>query len=94
MLTKTIDVHTVQMSMKELLSLIRGGVEVIVTDASIPLARVTPLTSQTPTPRIAELHAGAIETRDDFDEPLPDSFWIGNANQIPVRKIDPHAPPF
>lgn len=27
--------------------------------------------------RIAELHAGAISMADDFDEPLPDAFWLG-----------------
>jgi hypothetical protein len=25
--------------------------------------------------RVAGLHPGAIWTRDDFDEPLPDDFW-------------------
>jgi hypothetical protein len=29
--------------------------------------------------RIAGLHAGAIHTSEDFDEPLPDEFWIENA---------------
>ena len=27
-------------------------------------------------PRILGLHAGAIWTSDDFDEPLPDEFWL------------------
>jgi hypothetical protein len=30
-------------------------------------------------PRVAGLHAGAVWTSDDFDEPLPDDFWIGTA---------------
>jgi len=30
-----------------------------------------------PAPRIAGLHAGAIRMSDDFDDPLPDEFWIG-----------------
>lgn len=25
------------------------------------------------------LHLGAISTSDDFDEPLPDEFWLGEA---------------
>jgi hypothetical protein len=37
--------------------------------------------SQTPPPatgqRIFGLHAGAIDIADDFDEPLPDEFWLG-----------------
>ncbi|CAK8717596.1 hypothetical protein GMJAKD_06810 [Candidatus Electrothrix aarhusensis] len=27
--------------------------------------------------RIPELHSGAVETTDDFDEPLSDEFWLG-----------------
>jgi hypothetical protein len=27
--------------------------------------------------RIPNLHAGLIQIADDFDEPLPDSFWLG-----------------
>jgi hypothetical protein len=30
-------------------------------------------------PRIAGLNAGMIWTSDDFDEPLPDEFWLGEA---------------
>jgi hypothetical protein len=29
-------------------------------------------------PRILGLHPGAIWTSDDFDEPLPDEFWLGD----------------
>jgi len=78
MLTKTIDVHNVQISLEELLSLVREGAEVIFTDASTPLARVIPLTTPS-TSRIAGLHAGAIWASDDFDEPLPEAFWTGNS---------------
>ena len=28
-------------------------------------------------PRIAGLHEGQIIMSDDFDEPLPDEFWLG-----------------
>ncbi|MEK7879066.1 MAG: 4-hydroxy-tetrahydrodipicolinate synthase, partial [candidate division NC10 bacterium] len=30
-------------------------------------------------PRIAGLHSGSIWTSDDFDEPLPEAFWVGSA---------------
>lgn len=30
--------------------------------------------------RIPNLHAGLIHMRDDFDDPLPDSFWLGEEN--------------
>jgi hypothetical protein len=32
-----------------------------------------------PTQRKAGLHAGAIWMSDDFDEPLPDEFWLGTS---------------
>ena len=28
-------------------------------------------------PRILGLHPGAMVTSDDFDDPLPDEFWLG-----------------
>ena len=28
-------------------------------------------------PRILGLHPGAMWTSDDFDDPLPDEFWLG-----------------
>ena len=30
-----------------------------------------------PTHRVAGLHAGLTWISDDFDDPLPDSFWLG-----------------
>ncbi len=32
---------------------------------------------QQPPKRVAGLGKGSIEIADDFDEPLPDSFWLG-----------------
>ncbi|MBL8165181.1 MAG: DUF2281 domain-containing protein [Anaerolineae bacterium] len=34
-------------------------------------------TPQQPKERILGLHPGAIWTSDDFDDPLPDEFWLG-----------------
>jgi hypothetical protein len=28
-------------------------------------------------PRVFDLHPGAMWTSDDFDDPLPDEFWLG-----------------
>jgi predicted DNA-binding antitoxin AbrB/MazE fold protein len=28
--------------------------------------------------RIPDLHPGAMQMSDDFDDPLPDSFWFGD----------------
>ena len=35
---------------------------------------------KTAAPRVPGLHAGAYWIADDFDAPLPDSFWLGEEN--------------
>ena len=73
---KTVDVHEAQMHLVELLRLVTAGTEIIVMDGGTPLARIVPATGAT-APRIAGLHAGASSTSEDFDNPLPDEFWVG-----------------
>jgi antitoxin (DNA-binding transcriptional repressor) of toxin-antitoxin stability system len=77
MLTKTVDVQEAQTKLKELLSLVQGGTEVVLTEDNIPLARLVPVALPAGQ-RKAGLHPGAIWTSDDFDEPLPESFWTGS----------------
>jgi len=74
MLTKTVDVREAQTNLQELLSLVREGTEVVLTEGMTPLARLVPIVLSS-TPRVAGLHAGAIWTSEDFDEPLPEEFW-------------------
>ena len=73
MSTKTVDVRELKISLQKLLALVRGGTEIVFTEGSTPLARLLPLTLPS-TPRMAGLHAGAIWTSDDFDEPLPETW--------------------
>ena len=78
MLTKTVDVRETQTNLQELLSLVREGTEVILREGTTTLARLVPIALST-TPRVAGLHAGAIWTSEDFDEPLPEEFWTETA---------------
>jgi prevent-host-death family protein len=78
MCTKTVDVREAQINLQDLLSLVREGTEIVLTEGATPLARVVPLAFTTTT-RVAGLHAGAIWTSEDFDEPLPEDFWTGTA---------------
>ncbi|NOZ51013.1 MAG: type II toxin-antitoxin system prevent-host-death family antitoxin [Chloroflexi bacterium] len=73
MTTRTVDVCEAQTQLKELLSLVVTGTEIILTESSTPIARLVPIT-----PRVAGLHPRAIWTSDDFDEPLPEGFWMGD----------------
>jgi len=73
MLAKTIDIRSERPDLENLLSLIAEGTEVLITDGDTPVARLVPFGK-----RVAGMHAGAIWTSEDFDEPLPEEFWTGN----------------
>jgi antitoxin (DNA-binding transcriptional repressor) of toxin-antitoxin stability system len=74
MVTKHMDVNQAPAQWQEILSQIASGVEWILTDGTTPVARLVPVST-----RVAGLHAGAIWASPDFDEPLPDDFWMGSA---------------
>jgi antitoxin (DNA-binding transcriptional repressor) of toxin-antitoxin stability system len=77
MSTTTVEEQELQARFGEVLSLAAAGGEVIVTEGQVPLARLVPLTPGRA--RIPGLHPGAIQTREDFDAPLPEDFWTGTA---------------
>lgn len=79
MATKTIDIHDAQTQLSELLSLALQGTEVIFSKDNMPLARLVPVSQRSSQSRIAGLHQGAISVSTDFDETLPDDFWLGDA---------------
>lgn len=77
MSTTIIDIQKNSISVIDLLSLIQDNTEVVLTDGDIALAKVTPINhfQGKITPK-AGLHLGAMVMSDDFDEPLPDEFWL------------------
>jgi len=83
MSTLTINIQEAQNQLQYLLSLALNGAEVIFTRDDKPVARLTPVAepeSVTEAPRkkrIAGLNRGQIWVSDDFDDPLPDEFWLG-----------------
>lgn len=70
---KMIDIQEAQARLKELLATDLQDDELVLTQDDKPIARIIPIPS-----RVSGLHAGAIWTSADFDEPLPDGFWTGN----------------
>jgi prevent-host-death family protein len=77
-MSTTVNMHEAKTHLSELLALALQGEEVIIAKANKPMARLVPL-EQPKKPRIAGLHAGeGFWMSDDFDEPLPDEFWLGN----------------
>jgi prevent-host-death family protein len=78
MSTKMVDVEEAQQHLPDLLLLARQGTDIIIVDNNTPIARLIPVNVAT-TPRVAGLNQGAMRMRDDFNEPLPDSFWLSGA---------------
>ena len=72
MTTITIEVQKTDQKLKELLSQVAAGKEVIFKQGGQLVARLVPAGK-----RIAGLHAGMVDISPDFDEPLPDEFWTG-----------------
>lgn len=79
MVTKTIDINTLQALKEALLPLVDPNTELILTDGDRPLIRVSNFEApaQLNHERIPDLFPG-IWMSDDFTEPLPDSFWLGD----------------
>jgi antitoxin (DNA-binding transcriptional repressor) of toxin-antitoxin stability system len=76
-MTETVDVEDAKDRLPELLSLALEGNEVIISEGDKPLARLVPI----PSPgrkRVMGLHRGAAWMSEDFDDPLPDEFWLGS----------------
>jgi antitoxin (DNA-binding transcriptional repressor) of toxin-antitoxin stability system len=86
MTTILIDVQDAQHQLGELLDQAAAGTEIILTEDHQPRARLVPITvtngaataAQPPLrQRIPGLHPGGMTPSPDFDDPLPDEFWLG-----------------
>lgn len=75
MVTKTVEIHVAQKHLAELVAQVVAGVEIILVDGQTPRARLVPI--DVPATRMPGLHVGSIITSEDFDQPLPESFWTG-----------------
>jgi len=53
-----------------------GGNEGIITNRGKPVARIVPVAASKKN-RVAGRNRGTVWTSEDFDEPLPDEFWLG-----------------
>lgn len=80
MVTKVIDLEQQSDSLSDLLTQLDADTEILLMRGDKPVAKITPTveSQETDIPyRIPGLHAGLISMSDDFDDPLPDSFWLG-----------------
>ncbi len=74
--TQTVNLDKVEKQLAELLAIVENNGEVVIAQNGKPLARLESVTPQKKK-RIAGLNRGMIWTSEDFDEPLPDEFWLG-----------------
>lgn len=75
---KTVNIHDAKTRLSALIAAVEAGEEVIISRANKPVAKLVAVESN-PKKRIAGLHKGnVLYISEDFDEPLPDEFWLGN----------------
>lgn len=77
MIRETVDVRQLAERLPELLSVVADGNEIMLVQGDKPVARLLP-PEEAVTERVPGLHRGEIWMSDDFDAPLPDSFWSGD----------------
>ncbi|MGH9899666.1 MAG: type II toxin-antitoxin system Phd/YefM family antitoxin, partial [Pyrinomonadaceae bacterium] len=76
-MTQTVSVDEAQNKLQDLLGQALAGNEVIITQRGTPVARLVPVMAHSRRKRVAGLNRGTVSTSEDFDEPLPDEFWLG-----------------
>ena len=76
-MTQTVSVDEAQDKLQDLVAQALAGNEVIITEDGTPVARLVPVVVRSKKKRVAGLNRGTISTSEDFDEPLPDEFWLG-----------------
>jgi prevent-host-death family protein len=69
----TVSVHEAKTHLSRLLQQVEAGEEVVIARAGEPVARLVPVGPKLP--RLPGRLKDAIVIREDFDAPLPDSFW-------------------
>lgn len=78
MVTKIIDLEQEPSSLDTLLNQLKSDTEILLMRGDTPLARIVLEAKPNIAERTPGLHAGTTWVSDDFDEPLGDSFWLGD----------------
>lgn len=80
MTTQSVTVEEAGSRLEELIELVERGGEVVILKGNEPKAKLVALPSPAPKPGKREFgqYRGKIRISADFDEPLPDEFWLGS----------------
>ena len=73
----TIDIREFAGRMSEALERAANGEDVILADGDVPKVRLVPCPVRKP--RIPGLNPGAFQPAPNFDDPMPDEFWLGES---------------
>ena len=72
---KIVTVEEAEARLRELIGLAEQGEEVVISSENQPKVKLVPI-RQTLKKRVFGQHRGKIWMRSDFDDPLPESFWL------------------
>jgi antitoxin (DNA-binding transcriptional repressor) of toxin-antitoxin stability system len=78
MSARRVTIEQASLKLAELIGLADAGEDVVILRDNIPAARLVSL-HKSNGPRRFGAYQGMIEVADDFDEPLPTDFWLGEA---------------
>ena len=78
MSTKIVTVQEAEGHLLELIALVEQGEEVVITHDDQPKVKLVPLV-RSPQKRVFGQHRGQVWTSPDFDDPLPDDFWLSGS---------------
>ncbi|MGH8652330.1 MAG: type II toxin-antitoxin system Phd/YefM family antitoxin [Gammaproteobacteria bacterium] len=88
MSTQTVSIQEAEKRLAELISLAEQGNEVFIVKDEQHQFKLVPVRRK-PAKRVFGQHHGMARMREDFDEPLPDDFWLSgnprNSSWIPIR---------
>jgi antitoxin (DNA-binding transcriptional repressor) of toxin-antitoxin stability system len=78
MSTKIVTVQEAEGHLLELIGLVEQGEEVVITCDDQPKVKLVPLVKP-PQKRVFGQHRGLVWMNPDFDDPLPDGFWLSGS---------------
>lgn len=73
---QTVNLNKVEKQLADLLAMVKQRGEIVIAQNGEPIARLASVEPKKKK-RIAGLNHGSVWTSEDFDEPLPDEFWLG-----------------
>ena len=82
MSVKTITLDDAAVRLQELVTRASEGEQIVIAQNEHPLAKLVPF-ADVEDDRTFGQARGRIHVNDDFDEPLPDDFWLGRREPSP-----------